>query len=322
MFFLGFNWNPDDTLFKLGFLQIKYYNLLWIAAFAVGWYIVKRIFDKEGKSREMLDSLFVYMVLSVMLGARLGHVFFYDWDYYQNHLVEILLPIRERAGSSLFGLINGYEFTGFTGLASHGAAIGVIFGMYLFTRKYKDFSILYLLDRLVIPTAFGAFLVRLGNFFNSEINGKVTDASFFLSTRFVRDSDDMPARKAMAITGEETPNAAYHALEDNPQFAEYLEAIPYRHPAQLYEGFLYLGLFALLYYLYWNTGKKDKPGYLFGLFLVALWTIRFFVEFVKKSQGGFEESLGLLSTGQWLSLPFIAIGLYFMFRKTGSHAVS
>ncbi|MDX1332222.1 MAG: prolipoprotein diacylglyceryl transferase [Robiginitalea sp.] len=320
MYFLGFTWNPDDTLFKLGVLQIKYYNLLWIIAFAVGWYIMKRIFERENKSREQLDSLFVYTVLATMLGARLGHVFFYDWPYYKNHLLEILLPIRERAGSSLFGIINGYEFTGFTGLASHGAAIGVIVGMYLFTRKYREFNVLYILDRIVIPISLGAFLVRLGNFFNSEINGKITEASFFLATRFVRDSDDMPAGKAMAITGEKDPNAAYHALQDNPQFSEYLAAIPYRHPAQLYEGVLYIGVFALLYYLYWKTSRKDKPGYLFGLFLVLLWSIRFVVEFVKKSQGGFEESLGLLTTGQWLSLPFIVLGLYFMFRKTGSHA--
>jgi prolipoprotein diacylglyceryl transferase len=320
MYFLGFTWNPDDTLFKLGVLQIKYYNLLWIIAFAVGWYIMKRIFERENKSREQLDSLFIYTVLATMLGARLGHVFFYDWAYYKNHLLEILLPIRERAGSTLFGIINGYEFTGFTGLASHGAAIGVILGMYFFTRKHREFSVLYILDRIVIPISLGAFLVRLGNFFNSEINGKITDASFFLATRFVRDSDDMPAGKAIAITGEKDPNAAYHALQDNPQFSQYLEAIPYRHPAQLYEGVLYIGVFALLYYLYWKTSRKDKPGYLFGLFLVLLWTIRFIVEFVKKSQGGFEESLGLLTTGQWLSLPFIVLGLYFMFRKTGSHA--
>ena len=320
MYFLGFTWNPDDTLFKLGVLQIKYYNLLWIIAFAVGWYIMKRIFERENKSREQLDFLFVYTVMATMLGARLGHVFFYDWPYYKNHLLEILLPIRERAGSTLFGIINGYEFTGFTGLASHGAAIGVIVGMYLFTRKHREFNVLYILDRIVIPISLGAFLVRLGNFFNSEINGKITEASFFLATRFVRDSDDMPAGKAMAITGEKDPNAAYHALQDNPQFSEYLEAIPYRHPAQLYEGVLYIGVFALLYYLYWKTDRKDKPGYLFGLFLVLLWSIRFVVEFVKKSQGGFEESLGLLTTGQWLSLPFIVLGLYFMFRKTGSYA--
>jgi prolipoprotein diacylglyceryl transferase len=320
MFYLGFTWNPDDTLFKIGVLQIKYYNLLWIIAFAVGWYLMKQIFQREDKNREQLDSLFVYTVLATMLGARLGHVFFYDWAYYKDHLLEILLPIRERVGSSLFGIINGYEFTGFTGLASHGAAIGVIVGMYLFTRKYKEFKLLWILDRIVIPVALGAFLVRLGNFFNSEINGRITDASFFLATRFVRDSDDMPAGKAMAITGEKSPNAAYHALEDNPAYAEALQAIPYRHPAQLYEGLLYIGVFALLYYLYWKTDKGNKPGYLFGLFLVLLWTIRFFVEFVKKSQGGFEESLGLLSTGQWLSIPFIILGLYFMFRKTKSYA--
>ena len=136
MYFLGFNWNPNETLFNLGFLQIKYYNLLWITAFALGWFIMKKIFDKENKTAEQLDSLFIHTVLATMLGARLGHVFFYDWPYYKNHLLEILLPIRENNGSTLFGFINGYEFTGFAGLASHGAAIGVIIGMYLYTRKY------------------------------------------------------------------------------------------------------------------------------------------------------------------------------------------
>jgi prolipoprotein diacylglyceryltransferase len=83
----------------------------------------------------------------------------------------------------------------------------------------------------------------------------------------------------------------------------------------LYEGVAYIFVFLILYYFYWKTDKKNQSGFLFGLFLVLLWTIRFFVEFVKKSQGGFEESLGLLSTGQWLSIPFILVGLYFMFRK-------
>jgi prolipoprotein diacylglyceryltransferase len=118
----------------------------------------------------------------------------------------------------------------------------------------------------------------------------------------------------MRITKEKTVNAAYKALENNPQFSEYLEAIPYRHPAQLYEGICYIFVFLILHFLYWKTEKKNHPGYLFGLFLVLLWTIRFFVEYVKKSQGGFEESLGLLSTGQWLSIPFILIGLFFMFK--------
>ncbi|MCW5518025.1 prolipoprotein diacylglyceryl transferase [Muriicola sp. Z0-33] len=315
MYFLGITWNPNETLFNIGFIQIKYYNLLWIIAFAVGWFLMKKIFQNEKKSIEKLDSLFIYTVLATMLGARLGHVFFYDWPYYKNHLAEILLPIRESSGGSLFGLINGYEFTGFTGLASHGAAIGVIIGMYLLSRKYKDMKILWLLDRVVIPVALGAFCVRLGNFFNSEINGKVTDKAFLFATRFVRDSDDMPASEALRVTNERSVNAAYAAIESNPKFAEYLQAIPYRHPAQLYEGFCYIFVFLILYYFYWKTDKKNKPGFLFGLFLVMLWTVRFFVEFVKKSQGGFEDSLGVLSTGQWLSIPFIFIGLYFIFKS-------
>ncbi|MEX0287881.1 MAG: prolipoprotein diacylglyceryl transferase [Flavobacteriaceae bacterium] len=321
MYFLGITWNPNETLFNIGFVQIKYYNLLWIIAFAVGWFLMKKIFQNEKKSMEKLDSLFIYTVLATMLGARLGHVFFYDWAYYKTRLAEILLPIRESPGDSLFGLIDGYAFTGFTGLASHGAAIGVIIGMYLLSRKYKDLKLLWLLDRVVIPVALGAFCVRLGNFFNSEINGKITDKSFAFATRFIRDSDDMPASEALRITREKTVNAAYAAIENNPKFAEYLAAIPYRHPAQLYEGVCYIFVFLILYYFYWKTDKKNKAGFLFGLFLVLLWTVRFFVEFVKKSQGGFEESLGLLSTGQWLSIPFILIGLYFIFRpaaKVGS----
>ncbi len=318
MYFLGFTWNPADTLINIGVLQIKYYNLLWIIAFALGWYIMKRIYVKEKKSIEQLDSLFIYTVLATMLGARLGHVFFYDWPYYKNHLAEILLPIRETEGSALFGIINGYEFTGFSGLASHGAAIGIIIGMYLYTRKYPEFKMLWILDRIVIPVSIGAFCVRLGNFFNSEINGKIVDKSFLFATRFLRDPDDLHPANALAITKEKTVNAAYKLIEKDPRFAEYLEAVPYRHPAQLYEGICYIFVFAILYYLYWKTDKKNKPGFLFGLFLVLLWTVRFFVEFVKKSQGGFEESLGLLSTGQWLSIPFILIGFYFMFRPTAA----
>lgn len=313
---LGIIWNPNETLFNLGGLQIKYYNLLWIIAFALGWYLMKRIFLSEKKTLEQLDSLFIHAVLSTMLGARLGHVFFYDWAYYKDHLLEILLPIRERADGALFGLIRGYEFSGFAGLASHGATIGIIIGMIIYIKKNKGFKLVWLLDRLVVPVSLGAFCVRLGNFFNSEINGKVVGENFIFATKFLRDSEDMPAYKALSITGEKTPEAAYAAIENNVNFAQYLEAIPFRHPAQLYEGIAYLAIFALLYYLFWNTQKKEKTGFLFGLFFILLWTTRFLVEFVKKSQGGFEESLGLLTTGQWLSIPFILIGFYFILKPT------
>ncbi|MCR9264523.1 MAG: prolipoprotein diacylglyceryl transferase [Flavobacteriaceae bacterium] len=318
MYFLGFNWNPEGTLFKIGFIQIKYYNLLWIAAFVVGWFIMKRIFEREKKSMEKLDSLFIYTVVSIMLGARLGHVFFYDWAYYKKHLLEILLPIRESANSTLFGFINGYEFTGFTGLASHGATIAAIIGVWLYCRKWDDIGVVWLLDRLVIPSAIGACFVRIGNFFNSEINGKIVDKSFFLATRFIRDSDDMPLHKAIALTQEKTEQAAYNAIENNPEFIDVLQSIPYRHPAQLYEGICYLFVFVILYLLYWKTNKGNKRGFLFGLFLALLFSVRFAVEFFKKSQGGFEENLGLFSTGQWLSIPLIVLGILFMYKPIPS----
>ena len=321
MYFLGFTWNPDDTLFKIGFVQIKYYNLLWIAAFAVGWYMMKKIFLKEKKTVEQLDSLFIYTVLATMLGSRLGHVFFYDWPYYKNHILEILLPIRESASGSLFGFIEGYEFTGFTGLASHGAAIGIIIAMYLYVRKNPEFKVLWILDRIVISVAIGAFFVRLGNFFNSEIVGKIVDKSFIFATKFVRntvdpsvETGDLKYGEALRLTNAKTSNIAYDLIENNKNFAERLAAIPYRHPAQLYEGISYIFVFIILYYFYWKTDKKDKPGFLFGTFLVLLWSIRFFVEFVKERQNSLDESLELLSIGQWLSIPFVLIGLYFMFR--------
>ncbi|WP_375325169.1 prolipoprotein diacylglyceryl transferase [Flagellimonas sp. GZD32] len=315
MYFLGFDWNPEGTLFKLGFLQIKYYNLLWIAAFVVGWMLMKKIFLNEKKSMEQLDSLFIYSVVSIMLGARLGHVFFYDWEYYKEHVVEILLPIRESSDGTLFGIINGYEFTGFTGLASHGATIAAIIGMILYTIKWKDIKIMWLLDRMSVPAALGAAFIRIGNFFNSEINGDVVkDKSYFLATRFIRDSDDMPAYKAMALTKEPTENAAYKAIQHNPEFSQLLQSIPYRHPAQLYEAFGYLIVFAIMYLVYWKSKKAYKPGFLFGLFLVLLFSVRFVVEFYKKSQGGFEDKLGYLTTGQWLSFPLIAAGLALMIK--------
>ncbi|WP_024479483.1 prolipoprotein diacylglyceryl transferase [Cellulophaga baltica] len=318
MYFLGITWNPNDTLFKIGFIQIKYYNLLWIAAFALGWYLMKKIFLKEKKTVEQLDSLFIYTVLATMLGARLGHVFFYDWPYYKNNLLEILLPIKGNPNEAILGFIKGYEFTGFTGLASHGAAIGIIIAMYLYVRKHPGFKVLWILDRIVIPVAIGAFFVRLGNFFNSEIVGKTVEKSFVFATKFVRNSDDLPAYKAMQLTNAKTPNVAYSLIENNPKFAAIVEAIPYRHPAQLYEGVCYIFVFIILYYFYWKTDKKDKPGFLFGTFLVLLWSIRFFVEFVKERQNSLDESMELLSIGQWLSIPFVFIGLYFMFRPTKS----
>ncbi|WP_340075042.1 prolipoprotein diacylglyceryl transferase [Leptobacterium sp. I13] len=304
MYFLGITWNPDKALFEIGSFQLRYYSLMFVIAFSLGWYIMKRIFTREGQSLEKLDSLFVYSVIATLLGARLGHVFFYDWAYFKDHLLEIILPFR---------FSPTFEFTGFSGLASHGAAIGIIIAMYLYRRKYPELKLSWILDRIVIPVASGAVFVRIGNFMNSEINGKEVDADFPLGVRFVQDA--ISEREAFQITGERNISEAYNLIVSDPRFADTLNTIPFRHPAQLYEAFSYIFVFLILWFVYRKTDKKDKPFFLFGLFLVLLWTVRFFVEFVKTSQGGFESVFNnALSTGQLLSIPFIIAGLYFMFK--------
>ena len=174
---------------------------------------------------------------------------------------------------------------------------------------------LWILDRVVIPVASGAIFVRIGNFINSEIIGKeVTD--FPLGVQFLKDS--IGARQATIITKIKDPNKAYDAIANDPEFAEILASVPFRHPAQLYESFGYIFVFLTLLYFYWKTDKSKQLGFLFGLFLVLLWTVRFFVEFVKEAQ---VDTRGdwLLNTGQWLSIPFVLCGVYFMvqsYKKT------
>lgn len=262
---------------------------------------MKKIFERENESLEKLDSLFVWTVLATLIGARLGHVFFYDWEYFRNHLLEIFLPFRFEPK---------FEFTGFQGLASHGAAISIIVAMYYYSKKILKRPLLWILDRIVIPVASGAIFVRLGNFFNSEIIGNETTSSFGI--RFLHDT--FSKNEAVQKTGIADPVEAYNAIATNPKFATLLAEVPARHPAQLYESFSYVFVFAILYFLYWKTNTRLKSGYLFGLFLVLLFVVRFIVEFVKQSQGGIEENLGYFSTGQWLSIPFIIIGLFFIIR--------
>jgi prolipoprotein diacylglyceryl transferase len=296
---LSIVWNPSQGI-DLGFFIIRFYSLMFVIAFGLGWYIMKNIYDRENESIEKLDSLFIWTVLATLLGARLGHVLFYDWEYFRNHLLEIFLPFR---------FSPTFEFTGYQGLASHGAAISIIIAMYYYSKKLLKRPLLWILDRIVIPVASGAIFVRLGNFFNSEIIGKETTSPFGI--KFIR--DQFSPRDAVNATQISNPTEAYHAIATNPQFANLLEQVPARHPAQLYEAFCYIFVFAVLFIGYWKTEARQKAGLLFGLFLVLLFSVRIVVEFVKESQGGFESALGLLSTGQWLSIPFILIGMYFIF---------
>ncbi len=292
-------WNPSEGI-DIGPITIRFYSLMFVIAFALGWYIMKHIFIKEKITLNKLDVLFVWTVLATLIGARLGHVFFYDWEYFRNNPLEILLPFKFEPE---------LHFTGFQGLASHGAAISIIITMYYYSKKIIDKPMLWMLDRVVIPVACGAVFVRLGNFFNSEIVGKITDSEYGI--RFLRDK--FSSADATNITGIKDVNAAYDALVNNPKFAEYLQQVPVKHPAQLYEAVCYIFVFLILMFLYWKTDYKLKHGLLFGIFLLLLWTVRFVIEFNKESQGGIESFLGMFSTGQWLSIPFMLVGLVFIF---------
>lgn len=303
------DWNPNQVLLDLHFIQIRYYSLMFVIAFSLGFYITKKIFLAENKPLEKLDTLVIYVAIATLLGARLGHVFFYDWDYFKVHPLEIILPFR---------FSPSFEVTGFAGLASHGAAVGIIIAMLLYIRKYPDMKLSWVLDRIVIAITIGGMFVRFGNFMNSEIVGKVVDKSFPFAVKFLQ-SGDFSAHEAMQLTGQNTPQKAFEVIAHNPQFVEIYNQIPYRHPAQLYEAVGYFLLFWLLYYLYWKTNKKDQPYFIFGVFLIALWTIRFLVEYVKDSQGGIEDTLGVFSTGQWLSIPFILAGVFLLFFKRNNN---
>lgn len=291
-------WNPSEGI-DLGFFIIRYYSLMFVIAFGLGWYIMKNIFVRENEPIEKLDSLFIYTVIATLLGARLGHVIFYQSELFRDDPLSILLPIRTNPT---------FEFTGFAGLASHGAAIAIIISTYWFTKKIMHRPLLWLLDRIVIPVASGAVFVRIGNLMNSEIVGIPTNHSFGM--KFVQDYYN--PYEAVQNTGIANYKEAYKAIAHDPQFSNLLAEIPAKHPAQLYESVAYVLVFGILFFLYWKTNARLKQGFLFGMFLTLLWSIRFIVEFVKESQGGIESALGLFSTGQWLSIPFIGLGIYFI----------
>lgn len=276
MILLKVNWAPNESLFEFFGIGVRFYSLMFVIAFSYGYYLMKKTYEKEQIKLEYLDPLLVYMVFSTLIGARLGHVFFYDWGYYQNHLLEILLPIRESSqGSMFFGAIKGYKFIGYRGLASHGAVIGILTGIALYQRKFNYRSWIWIVDRLTLPATIGGAFVRLGNFYNSEIVGKFTNSSFGV---------------VFQNNGERLP----------------------RHPAQLYEAFGYVLLFFFLRWLY--RQNKTQEGLLLGTYFVGIFSIRFLVEYVKESQGGFEEVLPLFTTGQWLSIPLIVLGIALIVR--------
>jgi len=254
------HWNADPELFSIGALHIRWYGLFFAIAFLCGYQIMDWVFRREDKPHSDLDPLFLYMVLGTVIGARLGHCFFYRPRFFLAHPLEILMVWRG-------------------GLASHGAAIGIITALYLFTLRHKSVTYLWILSRITLVVALSGLFIRTGNFFNAEIVGTPTDLPW--GVIFMRYNPP----------GDMTP----------------------RHPAMLYEALSYFLIFLVLLRTYIRGGKNTKPELLLGIFFTLIFTARFVIEFVKEVQESFEYSLPL-HMGQLLSLPLIALGLYLLWR--------
>ena len=164
MLSLFINWDVSPEIFNLGGISIRYYGLLFALAFVFGYKIEEKMFKSEGLSMVWLDKLWIYVAITTVIGARLGHCLFYDWAYYSQHPLEIVLPFRWDPT---------FKFTGYQGLASHGAAVGIIVGLWYYSKKVSKRSVFWILDRAVIPIALAGFFIRMGNLMNSEIIGKI-----------------------------------------------------------------------------------------------------------------------------------------------------
>ena len=267
-------WDLDPIIFELGKLQIRYYGLLWGLGIWAAYTVCKKLFMHEKEDPKLLDPLLFACILGGILGSRLGHVIFYQSELFIEDFFSVFLP---------FSFKNGFEFTGFAGLASHGGAIGLIIALVWYKYKKSSHSFLWILDKVAYPIAITAFFIRIANFMNSEIVGNPTNSDFGI---------------------------VFSQVDSYP-----------RHPSQLYEAIAYLIIFLILKRMYWKGKAYLQEGKLIGTLLLTMFTARFFIEFSKNSQGGIEdyELLKILSTGQWLSLPFIIIGgllLYRLKKKT------
>lgn len=353
--FLTIIWDFPKGL-DFGFYTLRIYSLLFALAFIIGYQLMKKIFLKEKISLDKLESLVIYMVVATIIGARLGHVFFYQWDYYSLHPMEIL-KVWEG------------------GLASHGAAIAIVVAAFLYSKKvFKDVKrTLWILDRLVIVVALAACLIRFGNWFNSEIYGDMGNSKYetvfveplrdrfldfykadvesidFINTGKTVETDsltlpvlkmyvtfsaaDIEANKMKLvnlITNNMRLNLDSRSKQDkniiipensyliwDPQKPNraHIEVlgIP-RHPTQIFEALAYLLIFIVLFSLFNKSSFGSKRGFLFGAFLVLLFGFRFFIEFLKENQVDAEAAY-TYNIGQYLSIPMVLIGLFFMIRS-------
>ena len=263
------DWNP--TFIMLGNLDIRWYGLMWAIAILVAERILAFAFKREGLPPRTIESAFLWIVLGTFIGARVGHCLFYEPETYLAEPWRIITGIRDG------------------GMASHGATIGIIIGVFGFARR-NNLPFIWGMDRIAIVAPLSGAVIRFGNLFNSEIVGYPTDAAW--GFKFVRHD----AYRAFVEYNGDVP-------------AEILDTIPARHPAQLYEALCYLAIFAVVMHLYFRKDMgRRRPGVLISIALIGIFTMRFFIEFLKERQVDFEEGMSL-DMGQLLSIPFIVIGI-------------
>ncbi|MCM1291542.1 MAG: prolipoprotein diacylglyceryl transferase [Prevotella sp.] len=249
-------WNASPEIISFGPLTVRWYGLAFAVGFIIGYNIVAKMFKHEGAPEKWLGILLAYVLIATVVGSRLGHVFFYEWDYYSQHPAEILK------------IWNG-------GLASHGGTIANIIAVYIFSWCVTKKPASWTFDKLVIPIALVACLIRLGNLMNSEIYGGPTDLPWGFV--FIRNGETVPA-----------------------------------HPTQIYEAGCYLLLFFVLMWMYWKKNAEERPWLITGIFFIGIFLPRFLIEYVKNVQVVSEyemiEHYGI-NMGQLLSIPFILLGI-------------
>lgn len=259
------NWNPDVVALDLGFFAVRWYSLCWCLGLVSVYMLMHRLFRQQKLGEEQFDPMFMYCFLGILIGARLGHCLFYEPGYYLSHPIEMLLPIRYVDNQ-------GWTFTGYEGLASHGGTLGLMIALWLFAKRVK-LNIMRVLDNVAIVTPICACAIRLGNLMNSEIIGRPTDVPW----AFVFERVDM---------------------------------LP-RHPGQLYEAICYALFFFVGWFIYRRQPQRVGTGFFFGLCLFMIFLSRIFIEYTKENQEAFEEGM-LMNMGQLLSIPFVLLGLYCM----------
>jgi prolipoprotein diacylglyceryl transferase len=276
-------WDPAKEIFTIPGINwpVRWYGLMWALAFILSHFFMNRIFKAEKRTDKQLDTLTIYIIVGTVLGARLGHCLFYG----------PLFDVKDAAGEVIeegylshpLNMLKIYE----GGLASHGGAFGIITAMWLYCRKTKE-SILWLFDRIVVVVPLAGMCIRIGNLINSEIVGTHTNLPWGFI--FPQSEED---KLLVSMGGVASP----------------------RHPAQLYEAVYCLFLFMFMYWLWKNKRSAVGPGFMFGIMCVLLFTERFFVEFLKEVQRSFESELPL-DMGQILSIPFVLVGIFMMWRAS------